>query len=128
MQLVPLVHRRRVAEDVVDAALNVRMDIILPAIIGEQRVLVAEKAAVLEDGAIAAIGHRDRLPGIARCVLKCNIVRLEARPVDLDRLGKEGASGSAGVQRIRNDHIFGDLPIPSSVTLLWFCVTMTRSL
>ena len=47
-----------VAEDVVDAALDVGVDVVLAAVVGEERVLVAEEPAVLEDGAIGAVALR----------------------------------------------------------------------
>ena len=44
--------RRGIAKDEVDAALDIGVDVILPAVVGEERVLVPEEPAVLEDGAV----------------------------------------------------------------------------
>ena len=50
-----------VAEDEVDAAGDVAVDVVLAAVVGEECVLIAEEAAVLEDGAVGADGSGDGL-------------------------------------------------------------------
>src|SRR5260370_1126382 len=75
------------AEDVGGAALDVGVDVILAAVVGEEGVLVAEEATVLEYGSIAAVGSRDRLAGVAGGILEGDVVGLEAGAVDLDGFG-----------------------------------------
>ena len=96
-----------VAEDVVDAAFDVGVDVVLAAVVGEERVLMAEEAAVLEDGAVAAVGDGYGLAGVAGGVLEGDVVGLEAGAVDLDGLGEEGAAGGLGVERVGDDDFFG---------------------
>ena len=84
-----------VAEDEVDAALDVGVDVVLAAVVGEERVLMAEEAAVFEDGAVAAVGDGDGLAGVAGGVLEGDVVGLEAGAVDLDGFGEEGSAGDA---------------------------------
>jgi len=50
-----------VSEDEVDAALDVGVDVVLAAVVGEERVLMAKESAVFEDGAIGADGGGDGL-------------------------------------------------------------------
>ena len=80
MNLRVIEDRRRIAEDEVDPALNIGVDVILPPVVGEERVLVAEKPAVLEDRSIRAHRRGNRLPGIAGSVFKGDVVGLESRP------------------------------------------------
>jgi hypothetical protein len=87
-----------VAEDEVDAAFDVGVDVVLAAEVGEEGVLVAEEAAVLEDGAVGAHGGGDGLAGVAGGVLEGEVVGLEVVAVDLGGLGEEGAAGSLGVE------------------------------
>ena len=82
-----------VAEDEVDAALDVGVDVVLAAVVGEERVLVAEEAAVLEDGAVGADGDGDGLAGVAGGVFEGEVVGFEAGAVDFDGFGEEGAAG-----------------------------------
>ena len=96
-----------VAEDEVDAAFDVGVDVVLAAVVGEEGVLMAEEAAVLEDGAVAAIGYGDGLAGVAGGVLEGDVVGLEAGAVDLDGLGEEGAAGDFGVERVGDDDVVG---------------------
>ena len=96
-----------VAEDEVDAAFDVGVDVVLAAVVGEERVLMAEEAAVLEDAAVAAVGYGDGLAGVAGGVLEGDVVGLEAGAVDLDGFGEEGAAGGLGVERVGDDDVFG---------------------
>ena len=96
-----------VAEDVVDAAFDVGVDVVLAAVVGEECVLMAEEAAVLEDGAVAAVGYGYGLAGVAGGVLEGDVVGLEAGSVDLDGFGEEGAAGYAGVERVSDDYVGG---------------------
>ena len=82
-----------VAEDEVDAALDVRVDVVLAAVVGKERVLMAEEAAVLEDCAVGADGDGDGLAGVAGGVLEGDVVGFEAGAVDLDGFGEEGSAG-----------------------------------
>src|SRR3981189_2020943 len=67
-----------VAEDEVDAAFDVGVDVILAAVVGEERVLVAEEAAVFEDAAVGAVGYGDSLAGVSRGVFEGEVVGFEA--------------------------------------------------
>ena len=98
-----------VAEDEVDAALDVGVDVVLAAVVGEEGVLVAEEAAVLEDGTVGADGGGDGLAGIVCCVLKGEVVGLEAVAVDLGGLGEEGSAGGPGVQGVGDDDLLRGL-------------------
>src|ERR1017187_6510626 len=96
-----------VAEDVVDAALDVGVNVILAAVVGEQRVLMPEEAAVFEDAAVATVGYSNGLAGVTGGVLEGDVIRFETRSVDLDGFGEEGAAGGAGVQRVGDDDFVG---------------------
>src|ERR1035441_5965739 len=98
-----------VAEDEVDAALDVGVDVILAAVVGEERVLMAEKAAVLEDGSIGAHCGRDSLTSVAGGVFKSQVVCLKSCAVDLDSFSEEGSTGLFGVKAVGDDHIGGRL-------------------
>ena len=82
-----------VAEDEVDAAFDVGVDVVLAAVVGEESVLMAEEAAVFEDAAVGAVGYGDGLAGVAGGVFEGEVVGFEAGAVDLDGLGEEGAAG-----------------------------------
>ena len=107
VELVAIEDGGGVAEDVVDAAFDVGVDVVLAAVVGEERVLMAEEAAVLEDAAVAAVGDGDGLAGVAGGVLEGDVVGLEAGAVDLDGLGEEGAAGGLGVERVGDDDVCG---------------------
>jgi hypothetical protein len=96
-----------VAEDEVDAAFDVGVDVVLAAVVGEEGVLMAEEAAVFEDGAVAAVGYGYGLAGVAGGVLEGDVVGLEAGAVDLDGLGEEGAAGGFGVEGVGDDDVGG---------------------
>ncbi len=96
-----------VAEDEVDAAFDVGVDVVLAAVVGEEGVLMAEEAAVFEDAAVAAVGYGDGLAGVAGGVLEGDVVGLEAGAVDLDGFGEEGAAGGFGVEGVGDDDVFG---------------------
>ncbi len=98
-----------VAEDEVDGAFDVGVEVVLAAVVGEEGVLVAEDAAVLEDGAVGADGDGDGLTGVAGGVLKGQVVGLEAGSVDADGLGEKGSAGLFGVHGICDDDVFGSL-------------------
>ena len=109
MELVVVEDGGGIAEDVVDATLDVGVDVVLAAVVGEERVLVAEEAAMLEDAAVAAVGDSDGLAGVAGGVLEGDVIGLEAGAVDFDCLGKEGAAGGARVERVSDDDVGGRL-------------------
>ena len=96
-----------VAEDEVDAAFDVGVDVVLAAVVGEEGVLMAEEAAVLEDAAVAAIGYGYGLAGVAGGVFEGDVVGFEAGAVDLDGFGEEGAAGGFGVEGVGDDDVFG---------------------
>ena len=96
-----------VAEDEVDAAFDVGVEVVLAAVVGEEGVLMAEEAAVLEDGAVAAIGDGYGLAGIACGVFEGDVVGFEAGAVDFDGLGEEGAACGFGVEGVGDDDIGG---------------------
>ena len=96
-----------VAEDIVDAAFDVGVNIILAAVVGEEGVLVAEEAAVFEDAAVAAVGYGDGLAGVAGGVLEGDVIRFEAGAVDLDGFSEEGAASDTGVERVGDDDVGG---------------------
>ena len=127
MNLGVVEDRGRIAEDEVHSALNIGVDIILPPVIREQRVLVAEETAVLEDRAIAAHRGRHRLPGIAGRVLKGDVVRLEALPLISTVSVKNVPPACFAFRLLVITTSAGDFPMPTSVMLVWFCVTITRS-
>ena len=88
-----------VAEDVVDAALDVGVEVVLAGPKSAKRVsVVAEEAAVFEDGSVAAIGDSDGLAGVAGGVLKGDVVGFKAGAVDLYGFSEEGAAGDLGVE------------------------------
>ena len=96
-----------VAEDEVDTAFDIGVDIVLAAVVGKQRVLVSEEAAVFEDAAVGAVGYGDGLAGVAGGILEGDVVGFEAGAVDLDGFGEESAPGGFGVEGVRDDDIFG---------------------
>lgn len=98
-----------VAEDEVDAAFDVGVEVVLAAVVGEEGVLVAEEAAVLEDGAVGADGGGDGPAGVAGGVLEGDVVGLERGAVDLDGFGEEGSAGLFGVKAVGDDGVFGAL-------------------
>ena len=101
-----------VAEDEVDSAFDVGVDVVLAAVVGEEGVLVAEEAAVLEDGAVGADSSGYGLAGVAGGVLEGDVVGLEAGSVDLDGLSEEGSASVFGVEGIGDDVSSGRLPVP----------------
>ena len=103
VKFVALEDRGGVTEDVVDAAFDVGVDVVLAAVVGEQRVLMPEEAAVLEDAAVATVGHGDGLAGVPSGVLEGDVVRFEAGGVDLDGFSEEGAAGDAGIEGVSDD-------------------------
>jgi hypothetical protein len=109
VEFVPIEDGGGVAKYVIDSTFDVGIDVVLAAVVGEKRVLMAEEAAMLEDGAVTAIGYGDGLSGVARCVFEGDVVGLEARAVDLDGFGEEGPAGRFGVQRVGDDNILGRL-------------------
>ena len=116
-----------VAEDEVDAAFDVRVEVVLAAVVGEERVLMAEEAAVFEDGAVGADGDGDGLAGVAGGVFEGEVVGFETGAIDLDGFSKEGAAGLFGIQAVGDDDVLGAWPMPRSVMLGWFCVMLRRS-
>lgn len=58
VQLVTLEDGGGVAEDVIDAAFDIAIDVVLATEVGEECVLVAEQTAVPEDGAVGAVALR----------------------------------------------------------------------
>ena len=54
---------------------------------------MAEEAAVLDDGAVGAVGEGYGLAGVAGGVLEGEVVGFEAGGVDADGFGEEGAAG-----------------------------------
>ncbi len=96
-----------VAEDVVDAAGDEAVEVVLAAEVGEEGVLMAEEADVLEDGAVGADGGGDGLAGVAGGVFEGEVVGFEAVAVDLGGFGEEGAAGGAGVEGVGDDGVFG---------------------
>lgn len=107
MELVPTEDGGGVTKYVIDSAFDVGIYVVLAAVVGEKRVLMAEEAAVLKYGAVAAIGYGDGLSGVARCVFEGDVVGLEARAIDLDGFGEEGPAGRFGVERVGDDDILG---------------------
>ena len=96
-----------VAEDEVDAAFDVGVDVVLAAMVGEEGVLMAEEAAVLEDAAVGAVGYGYGLAGVAGGVFEGEVVGFEAGAVDLYGFGEEGAAGLFCVERVGDDYVFG---------------------
>src|SRR3979490_1474787 len=94
-----------VAEDEVDAAFDVGVDVILAAVVGEEGVLVAEEAAVFEDAAVGAVGYGDGVVGVAGGVFEGDVVGFEAGAVDLYGFGEEGAAGGLGVEGVGYDYV-----------------------
>ncbi len=70
MEFVAIEDGGSVAEDVVNATLDVAIDVVLAAEVGEERVLLAQYAAMLEDAAVAAVGYGDGLASVAGGVLR----------------------------------------------------------
>ena len=58
VELVALEDGGGVAEDVIDTAFNIAIDVVLATEVGEECVLVAEQSAVPEDGAVGAVALR----------------------------------------------------------------------
>lgn len=100
-----------VAEDEVDAAFDVGVDVVLAAVVGEEGVLMADEAAVLEDGAVGAHSDSDSLAGVAGGVLEGDVVGLEARAVDLDSFSKEGSASLFCIEAVGDDDVFGALTL-----------------
>ncbi len=96
-----------VAEDEVDAAFDVGVDVVLAAVVGEESVLMAEEAAVFEDAAVGAVGYGDSLSGVAGGVFEGEVVGFEAGAVDLYGFGEEGAAGLFRIERVGDDDVFG---------------------
>ena len=94
-----------VAEDEVDAPGDVGGGVELAAVVGEEGVLMAEEADVLEDGAVRADGRGDGLTGVAGGVLDGEIVGLEVVGVDFESLGEVGSAGLAGVEGVGDDDV-----------------------
>ena len=78
----------------------------LAAVVGEERILMPEEAAALEDGAVAADGDRNGLTGVPGSVLEGKIVGLEAGAIDLHGFGEEGSAGLLRVERVGDDDVF----------------------
>ena len=70
---------------------------------------MAEEAAVFENSTVAANCGGDSLTGITGGVFEGDVVCLEAGAIDLNSLGKEGPASLFGVERIRDDDVFGRL-------------------
>ena len=96
-----------VAEDEVDAAFDVGVGVVLAAVVGEERVLMAEEAAVLEDSAVGADGGGDGLAGVAGGVLEGEVVGLEGVAIDLGCFGEEGAACGFGIEGVGDDGVLG---------------------
>jgi len=106
MQFNVIENGRRVAEDEINPAFDIRVHVVLPPVIGEERVLMAEEAAVLEDRAVAAVSDSNCLTGIACSVLERDVIGFKSGAVDLYRLGEKGATRLLCVERVGNDDIF----------------------
>jgi hypothetical protein len=94
-----------VAEDEVDAAFDVGVEVVLAAVVGEEGVLVAQEATVFEDAAVRANGCGDSLAGVACGVFEGDVVGFEAGAVDLYGFGEEGAAGLLCVQGVGDDDV-----------------------
>ena len=105
MNLRVVEDRRRVAKNKIHAALNIGVNIILPAVVRKQSVLVPKKPAALEDRSIRAHRRRNCLAGITRGVFKSKIVGFKTRAVDLNSLRKKRSARLLCVQAVRNHHI-----------------------
>jgi len=110
VQLVTLEDGGGVAEDVVDAAFDGAVDVVLAAKVGEECVLVAEQTAVSEDGAVGAVGavgDGDGLAGVSGRVLDGEVVGFEVGAFDLDGCGDEGPTRLRCVERVGDDDVGG---------------------
>ena len=112
MNLRAIEDRRSVAEDEVDAALYIGVEIILPAIVGKERVLVAEKPAMFEDDPVGTHSGGDGLSSVAGSVLEREVVGLESVAVDLDCLREKGPAGLLRIQAVGDHDIGGRFPHP----------------
>ena len=117
-----------VAEDEVDSTFDVGVEVVLAAVVGEEGVLMAEEAAVLEDGAVGADSDGDGLTSVSGGVFKGDVVGLEARPLTSTVSVKKVPPACFALRLLVITTSAGDLPLPMSVMLGWFWVTMTRSL
>lgn len=96
-----------VAEDEVDAAGDKAVDVVLASVVGKKRVLIAEKAAVLEDGTVGAHGGSNGLAGWAGFVGEGDVVGFKVVAVDLSCFGEECATGHLGVLAGGDDNLGG---------------------
>jgi hypothetical protein len=101
---------RSVSKDKIDSPFYIRVEIILAPIVGEKRILVTQKAAVLEDSSIGANSYSYGLPCVASRILKCQIIRFETDAVDLRSFSKECASCLRSIEAVRYHNILWRLP------------------
>jgi hypothetical protein len=116
-----------VAEDEVDASFNVRVDVVLAPVIGEERVLMPEEAAALEDGAVAADGDSDSRPVLPAVFSKVILSASKPGPLISTVSVKKVPPACLALSELVMTTSSGDLPMPIKVMLGWFCVTITRS-
>src|SRR5262249_14032670 len=83
VNVAALEESRRRAEDKIHVARDVAVFKILAATIEQDRVLPAEKAAILETHAVAVYAQRQRLPDRSGGVFKRDVVRREPVTVNL---------------------------------------------
>lgn len=107
VNLYVIEHCCRISEDEIDSSGNKRVHIVLPPVIGEERVLIAEKSAMFKDGPVRSNSNGDRLPSWTCGVLKRQIVRFETFAIDLDRLTEECALSRARVLCCIDDNCRG---------------------
>jgi len=111
---------RSVAEDEVDATLDVGIEVVLAAVVGEERVLVAEKAAVLEDGAIGADRCSDGLAGVAAVFSKVMLSASNPAPLISAVSVKKVPPACLALRLLVMTTSEGDFPVPIRVMLVWF--------
>jgi hypothetical protein len=99
-----------VSEDEVDAALDVGVDVVLAAVVGEERVLMAKACPVLP-----AVFSKVRLSASNPAPLISTVSVKKVPPACL------------ALRLLVMTTSEGDLPMPTRVMLVWFWVTMTRS-
>ena len=115
MEFVPIEDGGGVAKYVIDSAFDIGIDVVLAPVVGEKRVLMAEEAAMLEDGALAAIGYGDGLSGVVRSVFEGDVVGLEARAVDLDGFRKKVPPAVLAFSELVMTTSSGDMSRPTRV-------------
>src|ERR1035438_6194680 len=96
VDLAMVEHRGGVAENEIDVAGDVAIDVILAAAGGVKRVLHSQKPAVAEHGAVGVYRNRHRLRAGAVGVFEGDILRLELVGVDIDGGAEEGAADVLG--------------------------------